>query len=445
MAVALAIAILAVVNAQGLMQTMRSQTRLREKMIRSAREAVTAARPRLAQLLRPGGGPAWAEGAREAIASSVAAEFEVFDFGGQRLFSSPREVPLDHWPSVGELRAIRGGEVLTAGPVAGQPPRLLNYVAFSSGEEQLLFRAAVPAPELTEDLRERRELLVGHAVSFAMLIVAAGLALFPRRETPSSPPHALDAYEEAMARLRERGLAVDREHEEERRRMERRIEDSEALARAGELTAGIAHEVRNGLGTIVGYARLLERNAVSTETKDAAVRIREECETLETVVRRFMDFVKTETLTLGSFDLGRMLSRVAARESRSRPGAEVSVASLVLDNIIGDEELLERAFENLVRNAKEAAGERGHVWVGGARDGAAVAVTVVDDGPGLLPEARAQVFRPFTTTKVGGLGLGLPIAAKIVALHHGDLILGNRSPRGLAVTVRLPTGGPTSL
>jgi len=103
-----------------------------------------------------------------------------------------------------------------------------------------------------------------------------------------------------------------------------------------------------------------------------------------------------------------------------------------------------RAFENLVRNAREAAGEGGHVWMAGARDGDAVAVTVADDGPGLPSDARPQMVRPFSTTKAGGLGLGLPIAVKIVGLHGGDLILGDRqSAEGLAVTVRLPVAGPS--
>jgi signal transduction histidine kinase len=331
--------------------------------------------------------------------------------------------------------------VITLGPVAGRSARLFTYVSFQSDQDLLVLRLAATTPELAEDLRARREILIGHAVSLVVLLVAAGLALYPRAEPPSAPLGALDAYEEAMSRLRERGQALSREHEEERRRLERQMEDKEALARAGELTAGIAHEVRNGLATILGYARLLERSAEAPEAVDAAVRIRAECETLETVVRRFMDFVKRETLSLAPFDLGRMLSRVVAREARAG-GAQVSLAPAALGTIVGDEELLERSFENLVRNAREAAGEGGHVWVAGARDSGAVAITVADDGPGLPPETRSHVGRPFATTKPGGLGLGLPIALKIVRLHGGDLVLADRAPRGLAATVRLPSEGP---
>jgi signal transduction histidine kinase len=439
--VALVVVVLAVVDVQGLFQTLRSQAAVRDRIVGRVRDATLAARPRLAQLLRPGGAAAWNEGAREAIRSSLAAEFEVFDFTGRRLFATPREAAVDHWPAVADLQRVRSGEVLTLGPGAGRPTRALSYVSFQSDQDLLVLRLATAMPELVEDLRERREILVGHAVSLVVLIVAAGLALYPRGEPPSTPLGALDAYEEAMSRLRERGQALSREHEEERRRLERQMEDKEALARAGELTAGIAHEMRNGLATILGYARLLERSAEAPEAVDAALRIREECETLETVVRRFMDFVKRETLSLAPFDLGRMLSRVVSRESRSG-GAQVSLAPATLGTILGDEELLERAFENLVRNAREAAGEGGHVWVAGARDAGAVAVTIADDGPGLPAETRSQVGRPFATTKAGGLGLGLPITLKIVRLHGGDLVLADRAPQGLAATVRLPAEGP---
>jgi signal transduction histidine kinase len=209
------------------------------------------------------------------------------------------------------------------------------------------------------------------------------------------------------------------------------------MARAGELTAGIVHEVRNGLGTIAGYAQMLERDAGSPDMADAARHIREECATLETVVRRFMDFVKRESLSLAPLDLGRMLVRVAAREGRAAGGGRVILPEPMPEAVVaGDEEMLERAFENLVRNAREAAGEGGHVWVDLVDREHDVIVGIADDGPGMPPERR-EAIRPFMSSK-GSLGLGLPMALKIVSLHGGDLALTDRRPRGLHVTVRLP-------
>jgi signal transduction histidine kinase len=437
-----AVALLAVVEVQGLVQTVRSQTRLRERVVRTTHDAIVAALPRLAAALAPGGRDAWIRAADEGLRSSLAAEAEVFDASsGSRQLARPAPAPVEHTLSPSELRGVQAGSVLTVGPIVGRSVRLLSYVWLPSGSDAVLLRLSTAVPDLVEDLRERRQLLLGHALALVLLVIAAGLALFPSRTEPSAaPPEALDAYEEAMGRLRDRGEEMTRSHAAERRRMEDEIQDKEAMARAGELTAGIAHEVRNGLATILGYARLLERGASPEETAEAALRIREECETLETVVRRFMDFVKREDLELAAFDLGRLLSRVVARESRSHPGAEVATSDLAaVGTIVGDEELLERAFENLIRNAREAAGPGGHVAIDVARAGGAVAVHIADDGPG-FPAGKKP--RPFFTTKAGGLGLGLPLALKIVGLHHGAFELADRAPHGLEVTVRLPENGP---
>jgi signal transduction histidine kinase len=135
-----------------------------------------------------------------------------------------------------------------------------------------------------------------------------------------------------------------------------------------------------------------------------------------------------------------MLQRVTARECRSHPdrALDLDVGEAV---VVGDEELLERAFENLVRNALEAAGAGGRVWITASREDGCLVVAVADDGPGMSAAALAQL-RPFYTTKASGTGLGLPLAAKIARLHQGELKLGPRSPRGLTVTVRLPVEGP---
>jgi signal transduction histidine kinase len=121
----------------------------------------------------------------------------------------------------------------------------------------------------------------------------------------------------------------------------------------------------------------------------------------------------------------------------------VAVDAAAAGTIAADDALLERAFENVVRNAREAAGPSGGVWVTVVRDSGWVAVTIADDGPGLTPETRTAL-RPFVTTKPGGLGLGLAITFKIVRLHDGHITLGDRSPRGAAVTIRLPTDGPAA-
>jgi signal transduction histidine kinase len=190
------------------------------------------------------------------------------------------------------------------------------------------------------------------------------------------------------------------------------------------------------MGTILGYARLLEQPGNTPDVVEAARGIRAECETQEAVVRAFMDFVRRETLQTAPFDVGRLLERVAAREQSRRPGASVELRGVTELRWSGDEELLERAFENLIRNAREAAGDRGRVVVEAGADSERLHVGVTDDGPGFPP--GTDVARPFVSVRPGGLGLGLPIAIKIVTLHGGTVRLGSNHPRGARVDVDLP-------
>jgi signal transduction histidine kinase len=368
---------------------------------------------------------------------------EIFEGGSRRLiFASPEPTDITHWPSAADLDLIRNGAALTWGPFAGDPVQTATYLSLMAGGQPVIVRVVLPAPGLVEEEQAQRQAAMAHVVALALLLLLVVLMLRPTPVEDLGPGSAMRAYEEAMGRLQRHGARVSQEHEAERLRLRTELDDKDAMARAGELTAGIVHEVRNGLGTIVGYARLIERSESSPDAQDAARLIREECATLETVVRRFVDFVKRETLRLAPLELGRMLGRVAAREGRARAGVTLVLPNPIPEEtVVGDEEMLERAFENLIRNACDAAGGGGHVWIDVERAGdEIVRVHIADDGPGMSPERR-QAIRPFTTSK-GGLGLGLPIALKIIRLHEGTLLLGERPPRGLLVTVDLRARGP---
>jgi signal transduction histidine kinase len=440
-----ALALAALVQVDQLARTLRWHGRLRAQYVRTIESSLNARLSQVALTLSYGGAAAWAAALGAVRVIQPEAEVELFDGLGQRLAAVPRPAPVAHRLDADAMRAVAAGRVVTAGPVGGAEQRLLTYLALRSGPSDVLMRVAVPVPELAQQAEERRELILGHALALFALAVAGVLALLPggRTEVDAGSPRALDAYVEAMTRLGELGRARTEQHAAERQRLEEQIRLAEPMARAGELTSGIVHEVRNGLGTIVGYARLVEQAGPDRPqaAREAAAGIREECEALEVFVRRFMEFVKAETLALGPVDVRRMLSRVASREAASRPGAAVSLSPGRDFELSGDEELLERAFENLVRNAREAAGTAGHVVIQARREGTEAALTVSDDGPGLSPAER-DALRPFKTTKAGGLGLGLPLAMKIVKLHGGALTMASRSPRGLAVTVHLPLQGP---
>jgi signal transduction histidine kinase len=441
--VALALAVVGLFEVLSLLQGVRSVRRLRARVADEAEQRVAAARPALDATLALGGPGSWDLAARTALSRGLASEFEVLEAGGKVLFSRPTVVPVAHVLRKEQQKHLAAGRSLSVVAQEGPVVRTLVYLPVPGAAEQLFVRLAATAPDLEEEVRERQQVLLGHLASLAALVLAAALVLLPREAEPSAPEGALTAYEQAMERLRDRGEEMTARHEAERRRMEEAIRESEALARAGELTAGIAHEVRNGLGTIAGYARMLERASLAEDPAAAARSIREECETLETVVRRFTDFVKLETLHLAETDLARLLARVVAREARAREEVETRLVGLDAPLVVrADEELLERALENVVRNAVEAAAGGGrHVEVTAWQVGGQVEVRIADDGPGLASDHPGAI-RAFYTTRPGGLGLGLPLARKIVLLHGGSLQLANRAPRGAEVVVTLSVQGP---
>ena len=429
------------VNVHALVLNLRAHARFRDCIFAGVRGRVNETRESMAPLFGVGGA------GRDAALSRAVSEgnwesVEAFAPDGTFLSAFPRPPAVNHWLSAAELQNLRSGSVLVGAESAAQGYRLLAYALLTGAEGPTVLRFRTASAELAEDRRERQQMFLGHGATLLVLFLVGGVVMAPRPgEGEPASPRVLIAYEEAMERLRDHGEEQTERHAAERRQLEDVLRDKEALARAGELTSGIVHEVRNGLGTIVGYARLVENG--SPEAADSARSIREECETLEAVIRRFVDFVKRETLSLGPVDLAGMLTRVVARESR-RAGPAVAIDAAAAGAITADEALLERAFENLVRNAREAAGAAGRVWVTAAREGSLVAITVADDGPGLTAATRAAL-RPFFTTKAGGLGLGLAITLKIVRLHDGQMTLGERAPRGAAVIVRLPADGPANV
>jgi len=264
------------------------------------------------------------------------------------------------------------------------------------------------------------------------VLLAAVLAVLAREKESNELP-AFGAYEEAMHRLRQRDFERVAAFERERAAVTAILRDREAMARAGELTAGIVHEVRNSLGVIGARAKLLE--ASGDERADrGAVAIAEEIRTLQSVMARFLDFIRTEEVRLAEFDLGAMVSRVAEREGTNH-GPRVVVEGAAT-RVTGDEDLLERSIENVIRNACQAAGPSGRVWVKFGTDATHAFVLVDDDGPGIENAERA--LRPFESARAGGLGLGLPLALKILSLHHGTLDFARRPGGGTQTLCRWP-------
>jgi signal transduction histidine kinase len=200
--------------------------------------------------------------------------------------------------------------------------------------------------------------------------------------------------------------------------LEEQVRIKDSLARVGELTAGIAHEFRNGLATIHGYSRLIDLNALPPAFRPYVEGIRAETESMREVVTNFLNFARPTQPNFLPVDLRAVAERAA-------------------DDLRADA----RALGGEIRNAIEACAGTSvapAVSVDGHVDRADGACTLVvsDNGPGFSDDTRDRVFHPFFTTKPQGTGLGLALVQKIVVTHNGRVTAG--SGPGGRITIVLP-------
>jgi signal transduction histidine kinase len=225
--------------------------------------------------------------------------------------------------------------------------------------------------------------------------------------------------------------------------LEEQLRLKEALARVGELTAGIAHEFRNGLATIHGYSRLLPSDALPANYRPYVEGIRQETEALGQIVTNFLNFARPETVSLAPVGLEALARRAAEDLRPELPAGTTIDVSGEFAEIQGDEVLLRQVFANLLRNAAEACDAAGIVpaiGIMGSVDPTrrTCRVSVADNGPGIPESARDRVFQPFFTTRSRGTGLGLAIVQKIVVIHNGRVVVGTSPAGGAKIDLTFP-------
>jgi signal transduction histidine kinase len=226
------------------------------------------------------------------------------------------------------------------------------------------------------------------------------------------------------------------------RELEEQLRLKETLARLGELTAGIAHEFRNGLATIHGYSRLIEPSELPPPYGGYVEAIREETDLLGKVVTNFLAFARPEQVSFSQVDLGIVAQRAVDDLRTELALAEMTVTG-EFGEIDGDEVLLRQVFGNLVRNAVEACEESGvpaTVAIVGTVDPAAgiCRIHIDDNGPGIPEVSRDRIFQPFFTTRSRGTGLGLAIVQKIVVMHNGRVSMHDSATGGASFQLVFP-------
>lgn len=213
------------------------------------------------------------------------------------------------------------------------------------------------------------------------------------------------------------------------------MELRERLSTLGEMSAGIAHELRNPMGVISGYTKILLKKADVSLTP-AIEAIAREVSVMDRIIADFLSFARSAEIIPSDIDLGTLVkSCIQSLEGR------LSGISMVLDvdhlpGIKADEVMLRQAVTNLIQNALEAMPDGGELRITGSA-GRDVALSFSDSGYGIPENIRDKIFLPFYTTKERGTGLGLSIVHKIVVSHGGSVHV-DSSDRGTTFTIRMP-------
>jgi two-component system, NtrC family, sensor histidine kinase HydH len=244
-------------------------------------------------------------------------------------------------------------------------------------------------------------------------------------------------YQELAETLSETNRRLEQAQAEARR--------SERLAALGQLSAGLAHEIRNPLAVIRGSAEMLTQKLQDSNplASELASYVLTETNRLSALVTRFLDFARPLHAELEPHEITAVLDRALNSVATTRKNDAIRVERKYETNlplVPLDESLSEQAFVNLIQNAYDAMGEAGGILrITAARangfNGEGVEVRIEDTGPGIPAELREHIFNPFVTTKKTGVGLGLSIVSKIIDGHHGRIRLesgaenGNRGAR----------------
>ena len=358
---------------------------------------------------------------------------------GERVFPAARAGDLDR-VRAGHEEVERYREAMV-----NASDRAVEHLASKEHEEaSFAFRRAHVA-SVTAAVTTGFALLIAAALAAALIrgivrplaaLSAAAAQIGQGDFTATSPPTGAAEFEELRAGL-ERMAAELQERET-------KLLKAERLAGLGALAAGVAHELNNPLGVILGYTTTLRRSAIDAETAEDLRIIEEEAHQCRRIVEDLVAFAREPRLERVMIDLPALIRDVVARLERAgelapntvrivgAPCAEVSIDGTRIGQVI----------RNLLLNAAASAptGEAIEIRIDDGPE--QVAVRIQDHGSGIAREDLPHLFEPFFSKRPGGTGLGLAVSHGIVMAHGGTLQLDSASGRGTTATVQLPKMAP---
>lgn len=232
----------------------------------------------------------------------------------------------------------------------------------------------------------------------------------------------------------------------ERRRLEKKLHHAERLANLGKMITSVSHEIKNPLGIVKSTAEILEKRLKSVAPGNehlATIVIEETCR-LDNIVREFLDFSRPQepkkNLVVVNKGLVKAIRFMAPEFEKYKIRVDMALDE-ALDPVPLDENLIYRAYLNILVNSVQAMPEGGHLSVRSTRAGKkGVQVEFVDDGVGISAEKMQQIFTPFYTDKSRGTGLGLAIVKNIIDSHGGQVEVESREGVGTTFRLILPGG-----
>jgi signal transduction histidine kinase len=374
--------------------------------------------------------------AREAVAANA---IKTFRFEGPHDAILFVAVPI-HEPSGGTGTPGTGDEVTGAvwlmerlpGIEGGQSRQLL-FGSIGFGIAALM--TALLAVFVTTEIRSGVNIVLERLGS-----MEGGLpAVNQQRE--GRPP--LEEFDRVLYGIDSLALALKEKIESERT-LESQVRHKERLSALGQFAAGIAHELRNPLGTIRMRTQMWQRSTDPEATARSSAVILEEIDRLDTIISRLLYFARPIQLQLQPVSLDDLCASAASTWADKETAKGVQVVCQAASHIVVTADrgrllqVLDNLMENAVHSASYSASQRGVVTISTGRENDFARIDIMDDGRGLTPSALRHAMDPFYTTKDNGTGLGLSISFEIVQAHGGELLLANRDGGGAIASLRLP-------
>ncbi len=227
----------------------------------------------------------------------------------------------------------------------------------------------------------------------------------------------------------------------ELRATEKELAHQEKLAALGEMAAGVAHELRNPMTAVKGFAQRIYRKLPEGDSnKKYASIIVEEMDRINWLIKDVLDFARKPNPVFTPSDIHKILEDVLFmfKENFIKLSIRINKQFGDVPEFAFDEDQIKQVFTNIIGNAIDVMEEGGTLTLRTQHDDKWVYINIQDTGPGIWPEILKDIFNPFFTTKATGTGLGLSNAHRLVEMHGGDIVVDSRVGQGSIFTVKLP-------